>query len=374
MLIEILKNQTDIQQTKVQSLSVGDFLPIWQASIPQNMIFLDVRSPQEFQSKTLPLFISAPLLDDKQHALIGTVYKQQGPSRAMQEGFALSQKHLTERLALWKGLAKEKEAFVLCLRGGLRSRIVTHYLKFFTSHCYQIEGGYKAIRAELLKILENLNIYTFYIFTGRTGAGKTQLLNTLHLPGFIDLEKLAHHRGSAFGSQLQQEQPSQSSFENALLFEILQKKMHPIILEDESRLIGHNLIPTQLKEKMMRSPVIYLDVDRDTRTHHIFQEYVLTPLKLGISKHVLLEHTLISLQKLAKRLGGKQIQVLEKTIRQAFSSATIDKTLHLKYIRKLLEDYYDKRYDYAFNKNKRYILFKGDLEGCKQWLTTHLSV
>lgn len=367
----------DIQNIRVKRVPISQFILIWrssQQSLYRDQIFLDVRSEKEFLSQRLPMFTSSPLLDNRQRNLIGTTYKQKGPLAAIQEGFKLSDLYLNQRLAAWKSLTNSKQVFIACWRGGLRSQVAAHYIQGFAKDCYQIEGGYKALRSLLLKQLEHLEKYQFYILAGRTGSQKTQLLNTISdvVDGVIDLEKLANHRGSAFGHHINQAQPSQSSFENALLFELLQNKSSCILLEDESHLIGHNLIPSLVKEKMKISPVIYLDADIETRSEYIFKEYVLTPLKQGISRQSLLEHALMGLKGIAKRLGGACFQSLEKWITQAFLQG-IDQETHTKYIRKLLEIYYDKRYDYAFGKNKRNVLFRGDFKECKQWLITHLK-
>jgi tRNA 2-selenouridine synthase len=58
---------------------------------------------------------------------------------------------------------------------------------------------------------------------GCTGSGKTLLVKQ-HAQG-IDLEGLAHHRGSSFGRTLQP-QLSQASFENQLAVELLKKMPH----------------------------------------------------------------------------------------------------------------------------------------------------
>ena len=377
--MNILKSYNDIQNIQVKKVSIKDFLTIWK-STKQNFytdkVFLDVRSEREFLSKRLPLFISAPLLKNKEHQLIGAVYKQKGPSAAMKEGLKLSKLYLEERLSLWRSLVESKEVFITCLRGGLRSRIAAHYIQSFTKNCYQIEGGYKALRFALMEQLENLEKYSFYILTGKTGSGKTQLLNTFsdEICSVIDLEKLANHKGSAFGYSIDQDQPAQSSFENTLFFELLRHRSRSILLEDESHLIGQNLIPSQIKVKMRKSSVIYLDVDIDTRSKNIFKEYVYDPLSQGIFRDVLFQHALKGLERIAKRLGGSVFQSLKKSMYQAFMEGQgISEEAHIKYIRVLLEVYYDKRYDYAFNKNRRNILFQGDFKECQQWITTHLK-
>ena len=377
--MNILSNYNDIKNIKVKNISAKQFISHWM-SIEQgshtDKILLDVRSEREFLSKTLPLFTSAPLLKNKEHESIGTLYKQKGPSIAMKEGLRLSKLYLDERLSTWKNVTDSKEVFITCLRGGLRSRIVAHYTQSFAKDCYQIEGGYKALRLILLEQLKQLEKYNFYILTGKTGSGKTQLLNELSedIDGIIDLEKLANHKGSAFGYPIYQNQPTQSSFENALLFELLQKQSNCILLEDESRLIGQSLIPPQIKEKMNSSPVVYLDVDIDTRAKHIFREYIFNPLQKGICKDTLFQHAIKGLERIAKRLGGDMFQSLKESMNHAFSQDQgMNEKAHLEYIRRLLETYYDKRYDHAFNKNKRKILFKGNFKECKKWLTINLN-
>ncbi len=378
--MKILNDYNDIKNIKVKKISAKQFISTW-ISIKQgycnDKVLLDVRSEKEFLSKNLPSFISAPLLKDEEHSLIGTLYKQKGPSIAMKEGLKLSELYLKERLSTWKNITDSKEVFITCLRGGLRSRIVAHYVQFFTKSCYQIEGGYKALRSILLEQLKYLEKYNFYILTGKTGSGKTQLLNKLSIDidGIIDLEKLANHKGSAFGYPIYQNQPTQSSFENALLFELLQKKSHCILLEDESRLIGQNLIPPQIKEKMNNSPVVYLDVDIDTRAKHIFKEYIIDLMQQDISKDTLFQHALEGLKRISKRLGGNMFQSLKKSMNHAFSQDQgMNEKAHLEYIRTLLETYYDKRYDHAFNKNKRKVLFQGNFKECRKWLTVSLKL
>ena len=73
---------------------------------------------------------------------------------------------------------------------------------------------------------------------------------------WVDLEFLARHRGSAFGFECVP-QPQQAQFENLLAQELLRLEnqipsavLKPILLEDESRLIGQNVIPEALFGKM----------------------------------------------------------------------------------------------------------------------------
>jgi tRNA 2-selenouridine synthase len=59
-----------------------------------------------------------------------------------------------------------------------------------------LKGGYKAYRNEILNTLSRLK--NIRILSGYTGSGKTEILQSLTDLGeqVIDLEALAHHRGS----------------------------------------------------------------------------------------------------------------------------------------------------------------------------------
>lgn len=62
-----------------------------------------------------------------------------------------------------------------------------------------LEGGYKGFRRWVLERFEQA--WPLHLLGGRTGCGKTELLLALAQRGVavVDLEGLAHHRGSSFG-------------------------------------------------------------------------------------------------------------------------------------------------------------------------------
>jgi tRNA 2-selenouridine synthase len=60
-----------------------------------------------------------------------------------------------------------------------------------------IVGGYKALRQAAIQFTEELVQRPIVLIGGCTGNGKTQLVCSR--PDGIDLEGLAHHRGSSFG-------------------------------------------------------------------------------------------------------------------------------------------------------------------------------
>ena len=81
-----------------------------------------------------------------------------------------------------------------------------------------LDGGYKSYRKNVVKNLyEDELFHNIFIISGYTGTGKTLMLQELSKKGaqVIDLEKLANHKGSIFGSQ-PNGQPSQKRFESEI--------------------------------------------------------------------------------------------------------------------------------------------------------------
>ena len=64
---------------------------------------------------------------------------------------------------------------------------------------FVLNGGYKSFRRFVLEFLNGE--FPFMVIGGFTGSGKTGVLRELHNMSeqVIDLEYLAHHKGSAFG-------------------------------------------------------------------------------------------------------------------------------------------------------------------------------
>ena len=77
-----------------------------------------------------------------------------------------------------------------------------------------LEGGYKSYRHHILESLSEKR--KMIVLGGMTGSSKTHILRYLKMNGqqVIDLEGLANHKGSAFGSLGQPPQPSTEQFAN----------------------------------------------------------------------------------------------------------------------------------------------------------------
>ena len=164
---------------------------------------------------------------------------------------------------------------------------------------YVIEGGYKAFRNYVLDFFDQK--FKLHILGGYTGSGKTFILDELKLMGeqVIDLEGLAHHKGSAFGSLGETSQPSSQHFEN----EMFEYWRHldidrPVWLEDESARIGCVQIPKTLFAQMRSNKLYFIDIPKEERAKLLVTEYA------GFNPH----HLANSINGIAKRLGGQSVK------------------------------------------------------------------
>lgn len=305
----------------VNQLTVDDFLH--QA---KQLPIIDVRSPGEFEQAHIPGAVSIPLFDNDERAQVGTKYKQAGKDSAVLLGLHLIGPKLAEFVKQSKKLNPQgKEVLVHCWRGGMRSGSFAWLLDTAGLTASTLAGGYKAYRNVVLAALAEPR--KLIILGGKTGSGKTDMLKELARLGeqVIDLEGLAHHKGSSYGAIGQLPQPSSEQFEN-LIFADWQNldSNRRIWLEDESRNVGSCFIPMPLWEQMRAAPVAFVDVPKPVRVSRLVAEYT------GINHNLLIEAT----ERIRKRLGGKVTNdALEALARQDYATVA-DLTL----------DYYDKAY------------------------------
>jgi tRNA 2-selenouridine synthase len=334
----------------IQRLTIKEFL---QAS--KNHVLLDVRSPAEYNHAHIPSAISFPLFTDEERKIVGTTYKQKSREEAIKIGldfFAPKMRKMVEeveqrvsnlQLTIGNkdvncGLRTANSIFIYCWRGGMRSAAVAWLLDMYGFKVYTLNRGYKAFRNYVLQTFEQP--FQFKILGGYTGSGKTEVLNELEKQGqvVIDLEKIACHKGSAFGSFKMPPQPKQEMFENLLASELNTKCGQESIsdlsspfkgprgiwLEDESQRIGDLNLPNALWNAMRKSPIVFLEIPFEERLNHIVEEY-------GECQR---EQLIDSTRRISQRLGGldakNTIEFLEKgDIKEAF---------------RILLRYYDKRY------------------------------
>jgi tRNA 2-selenouridine synthase len=184
-------------------------------------VVIDVRTPLEFQQGHIPGAVNIPLLSNEERVVIGTLYKQEGRQAAILKGFELVGSCWADFIRTGLELAPEKKVVLYCWRGGMRSGSMAWAFTMYGFDVLLVKGGYKAFR--------NFALETFQIplpiqiLSGKTGSAKTKILHELQNHGatIIDLEGLAKHQGSSFGSMGKNEQPTQEQFENNLHREIL---------------------------------------------------------------------------------------------------------------------------------------------------------
>ncbi len=341
----------------IQRLTIEEFLQL----AKQHPVF-DVRSPGEYVHAHIPNAISLPLFTDEERKIVGTAYKQQSKQAAIKIGldyFGVKMRGMVEQvericnLELGKKentganskpqIPNTQSLIVHCWRGGMRSAGVAWLLDLYGFKVYTLVGGYKAYRKWALAQFEKE--YPFKIIGGYTGSGKTLVLKNLaqQQKKVIDLEALAHHKGSAFGALGQEAQPKQEMFENLLAKQLsdVSNEMTAeqeaktnnyhlstvIYIEDESQRIGNLQIPMPLWYTMRKSPVYFLDVPFEERLSHIAEEY-------GKFKKEELVNAIIRIQ---KRLGGLETKnainfLLENDYKACF---------------RILLAYYDKLYNKA---------------------------
>ncbi|MEM7099492.1 MAG: tRNA 2-selenouridine(34) synthase MnmH [Pseudomonadota bacterium] len=331
-------------------------------------LVIDVRSPGEFAKGRLPNSINLPILTDDERHQVGLTYKTEGNAAATRLGHSLVSGDVRKsRLSAWQtAIGDQPQALLACWRGGARSTIAQTWLSEVGLEVPRIKGGYKSVRTSCLKELEAARIKQWWILGGRTGVGKTIAIQKLRHA--IDLEKLAQHRGSAFGRYPGQDdvQPAQATFENELAYEVVRHAGEVLILEDESRMIGRIAIPESWHQKMSQAPVVLLEASLTQRSQHIYEEYVRTPLQQGITPDQLATHLKQCLQRISRRLGGARHQQVDRLLTTAFDG----EGEHQAWIAQLLKDYYDPMYDYQLAKKAHRIQFRGDMESVSQYLTS----
>lgn len=333
---------------------------------------LDVRAEVEFNKGAFPNAVNLPILNDSERQKVGKCYKEHGQQQAINLGHQLVQGNIKQqRVAKWKKFIKDHpQAVLYCFRGGMRSGISQQWLKEVGVEIARIQGGYKALRQFLISSREKfLSEYELVIVAGRTGTGKTRVIQAIKHS--LDLEKYAHHRGSAFG-RFPQPQPTQINFENILAIDILQKSnelpnQKQFLVEDESHLIGRCALPEDLRLKMQQSPYVFIEETIESRIEVVIEEYVLQLSEQYISLDPIngwknyCEYMSESLIRIKKRLGNvlcqKVLHALHSALELQFNTGQLQQ--HENWIEPLLSQYYDKMYDYQLKRKQQKCLFKG---------------
>jgi len=365
-----MKNRSDTE----------DFKHLFLNDIP----LLDVRAPVEFNQGAFPQALNAPLLDDKQRELIGIKYKDAGQDEAINLGAELITPELKDqRLQQWGEFCQQHpKGYLYCFRGGLRSRITQQWLSENNISYPYVKGGYKALRRYLIEELgASIKHVPFVRVAGRTGSGKTHVL--LKMQHYLDFEGIAQHKGSAFGRNVYDAQPTPINFENEISIQLLKhRENHPgktLYVEDEGRMIGRCVMTDNLHQKMIHSPSIVLLESEEKRVKNITQDYVddLWPDYQRVyaeqAEEKYAEFVLSSLERIQKRLGLERYndvkRHMEKGLKRLFeekNSADFYPAFEI-----LLTKYYDPMYDYQMTKRDGHVIFEGGFDEIVDWSNKH---
>lgn len=281
---------------------------------------VDVRSPSEYLKGHIPTSINIPLFSDEERKIIGTIYKQQGKTEAIEKGLGFV--NLSHLATQFKSIAKP--IAVYCARGGMRSSSVAWLLSLLDYDVRTLKGGYKIFRRWVIDQFKKE--YRLKLIGGCTGVGKTEIIK--HLNNSIDLEALANHKGSVFGG-FEKNQPTQEHFENLLALDLFSRDKDWIFIEDESRFIGNIYIPSDFYNQMRASHIIIFQDLLENRIEKCVFQY----------KNYKKEDLKNAVNKLEKKLGS---------VAAKEASCLIDNEKY-KETCAILFAYYDKRYNFSIS-------------------------
>jgi tRNA 2-selenouridine synthase len=258
----------------VQLVKVDEAVP----SLSSYDAIIDVRSPAEFALDHLPGAVNWPVLDDEERRIVGTLYVQVSPHEARKVGGAMVARNVARHLdAFVRDKPKQWKPLVYCWRGGQRSGSMAWFLGQIGFRAAQLAGGYKGfrgvVRDELERLPERLNLR---VLCGRTGSGKTRLLQALAGQGaqVLDLEALACHRGSVLGGLPDKPQPAQKAFDTALWSALRAlDALRPVFVESESAKIGNLRVPDALLARMRDGECLRIEMPDDARVQLLLEEY-----------------------------------------------------------------------------------------------------
>lgn len=299
---------------------------VWSRS---DINLIDVRSPQEFDEGYIIGAVNVPLLDNAERKTVGILYKQYGPEKAVNKGYDILETKLNQLLQYFSSFPNNRPTVVYCARGGMRSQVITSFLNGNGYKAKQLEGGYKKFRQWNIKKLDEINIKHPVILHGKTGVGKTLVLN--EIKDSLDLEGIAQHRGSLFGA-VGKNPVTQKIFEVFLLKRLEELDLsQPIFIEGESRKIGNVIIPNNIFCQMKSGVSLLLEASIKTRVSRTIDEYI-------IDKEPYYPKIRDVIKLLDKDLGKKNVlNLLEQFDQSDYESC-------FKYI---LLNYYDKKYGHS---------------------------
>jgi len=294
---------------------------------------IDVRSPAEFEQGHIPRAHNISLFSNEERAEVGILYKQSGRQPAILKGLDIVGPKMSGFVRQALSISPEKKMLMYCWRGGMRSESMAWLLAMAGFEVKVLIGGYKAYRSY---IREGLSANAKYlVLSGATGSGKTEILHQLIESGqqVLDLEGIAHHKGSAFGALGEQAQPTTENYEN-LLYEVWKTFdiSKPVWLEDESKFVGKVSIPEPLFDKMRTCQVVRIEMPLELRVKRLVKDYAAFPKNELIS----------AIRRITRKLGGQNATTAIEAIENENFQTAIEIVLF----------YYDKTYNFGLSKRE----------------------
>ena len=289
---------------------------------------VDVRSPGEFAKGHWPGATNIPLFSDEERAAVGTTYKQQGRLPAVHLGLSITGPKLASHAQELEKIRDRGNPRIYCWRGGMRSASMAWLAEQIDLSPVLLNGGYKSYRRWAQD--QFMRPWPIRVLGGRTGTGKTDLLLAMERKGIaiLDLEGVAHHRGSSFGGLGLPPQPSTEHYENLLAEGLDRHRMasaEEIWVEAESIQVGRCRIPKPFFDQMQQAPVLEIQRSLHERVKQLVTVYG------HQGGGALAEAT----ERISRRLGPQRTrQALEAISRSDWSEAC-----------RATLDYYDRCYD-----------------------------
>ncbi len=300
----------------------------------KNIQWIDIRSPREFRTGTIPGAVNIPLFLDEAYETVGTIYKQKGQGEAKRAAMKFVAARLPEIYETFlKVEAEGKPMVMFCARGGMRSQTLKNLLSNLGHELGRLEGGYKAYRQVIIEETQKAcETAQMVVLHGMTGIGKTEVLKELESRGshIIDIEGISEHRGSMLGRIGLPEQPNQREFEHLLLEKLLSAQGQPVFLEAESKRLGRNTLPEPFFEAMKRGRHIDLTASIEFRKQVLIKEYC-------VDQSYVVEMIDI-LNGFRKMMGHDRVDYLQEILRKG----ELEEVAEI-----LMLEYYDPKYKHA---------------------------
>lgn len=322
-------------------------------------ILIDVRTPKEFIADKIPNTVNIPVLLDDERVQVGTTYVQVSKEKAKEMGVEFISKRLPEIFKQVQELSKIHSTLIfMCARGGMRSSSITSLFESLGYKTAKLQGGYKEYRKYIHETIPTVNKdFKYIVVHGKTGVGKTKILNKLSAMGIavMDLEKMAAHKGSFFGA-LGETLPQSQKRLDGEVFEFLRTcKSKYIVVESESKRIGDVYVPESVYQAMTEGIHVYVDTNLENRIEILMEDYShvsqndIRECILKVGRYVSKEKT----QKYLDLLANNQLIELCKT---------------------LIKEYYDPLYKISGSKHeyKLSIIYE-NIDDCTEQLANYIK-